>query len=142
MIFTREITLAWSILILAGTGTSWSTPSTPQADAEIRFERLDVNIGGPLLQRLAHDLINEAYDRGFDVVVIDDVDLLLELEGLHVDLAPFQDGVEGLGADAVAGAERGEDAATGRDAPGDRFRRKMLATFCRARRSNGSQVSR
>ena len=50
-----------------------------------------------------------------------DVDLLLEVERGVVDVAALEDGLEGLRAHAVTGAQAGEDRAPGGDAKGDRL---------------------
>ena len=38
------------------------------ANAQIVLERLDVNVGRPLMDGFANDLVNELHDRGFRVV--------------------------------------------------------------------------
>ena len=80
------------------------------ADAQVVLERLDVNIGRALLERGAHDLVDEADHGRLGVFLVEDVDFLLQVERRVVDVAALQDRVEGFRADAVAGAQRGEDA--------------------------------
>ena len=40
------------------------------ADAEIVAEWLEVNIGGPLLESLAQNLIHELHDRGLGILAV------------------------------------------------------------------------
>ncbi len=80
------------------------------ADAQVVLQRLDVNIGRAFVERRAHDLVDEADHGRLGIFLVEDVDFLLQIEGRVVDIAAFQDRVEGFRAHAVAGAQRGEDA--------------------------------
>ena len=117
MILMRETTLACSILIFDGTGTSCSTPSMRVADAQIVFQRLDVDIGRAFIERGAHDLVDEADDGGLGIVVVEDVDFLLHVEGGVVGIAALENGVEGFRADTVAGTESRQNRAPRGHAP-------------------------
>ena len=90
-------------------------------DAQIVLERLDVNVRRAFVEGRAHDLIDKADHGRLGILLVEDVDFLLQVERRVVDIAAFQDGVEGLRADAVAGTQRGEDGPAGGDAPGDRL---------------------
>jgi len=53
------------------------------ADAEVAFERLDMDVRGAFADGLAEDLIHEAHDRGF-LVVFEHGDFLAECVGFGV----------------------------------------------------------
>ena len=78
----------------------------PVADAEIRAERLDVDVRCALVERLADDLVDELDHGGFLVVVlVDDVGLVLAaFDLIVVEIAAFEDLLEGVRADPVKAA--------------------------------------
>ena len=121
MILMREMHAGLQHLDLRGHGHLVQHAVDAVADAQVVFQRLDVDVGRALVQRLAHDLVDEADDGRLGVLLVEDVDLLLQVERGVVDVAPLEDLVEGRRADAVTGAQRGQDVAARRHAPGDRL---------------------
>ena len=75
------------------------------ADAQIVFQRLDVDVSRALLERRAHDLVDETDDGRLGVVLVEDVDLLLQVESGIVDLAALEDRLECLRANAITGTQ-------------------------------------
>ncbi len=88
-------------------------------DAQVVLQRLHVNIGRAFVERLAHDLVDEADDGCLGIVFVQHAHFLLHIEAGVVDIASFQNRVEGFRTHAVAGPKRGQDAAPGRHAPRD-----------------------
>ena len=82
------------------------------ADAEVLAERLEMDVGGALLEALAEDLVHELHHRGLGIVLVHDVHLLLRAAG-DVVLAALEQFLEGLRADAVGFFEGFEQAAAG-----------------------------
>ncbi len=110
---------AWSSRMLGGTGTSWQHAVDAVADAQVVLQRLDVDVGGALLERLAEDLVDEVHHRGLLVVLVQHGDLLLHVIGTAVAVAAFEQFFKVLRAHAVALVQRFEDAPAGGQPPGD-----------------------
>ena len=94
----------------------------PVADPQIRAERLDVDVRRALVERFADDLVDEFDDAGlFVVVLVDDVGLVFAaFEVVVVEIATFENLLEGVRADAVKPAERVVQPLAGGHAPIDR----------------------
>ena len=90
-------------------------------DAQVILQRLDVNIRGAFLQRRTHDLVDEADHGGLRIFLVEDVDLLLQIEGGIIHIAALQDGLEGFRADAITGTESRQNGPSRRHAPSDRL---------------------
>ena len=93
----------------------------PVADPEIRAERLDVNIGRALVERLADDLVDELDHGGLLVVVlVDHVGLVFAaFEVVVVEIAAFEDLFKSIGPDTIQTPERLVEALAGGHAPVD-----------------------
>ena len=89
------------------------------ADAQVVFERFDVDVGGALLEGLAEDGIDEFDDGCFLVVFVEQVDLFLHVHEGGVVFAAGEDLLEGIGSDAVKFLDALKDAGARGHAPLD-----------------------
>ena len=71
------------------------------ADAEILAERFKVDVGRPLLETLAEDLVHELHDRGLAVLFVDDIDFLPGSAGFI--FAALDEFLEGVRTNPVGG---------------------------------------
>ena len=94
------------------------------ADAEVAFEGLDVDIGGAFDDGFADDLVDEFDDAGLGVVV-GDVEGGVLFEGF-VGAVVFEDFLEDIGTDAIGGAECAEELGAGGELPADFFAVELL----------------
>ena len=78
------------------------------ADPQVRAQRLDMNVGRTLVERLADDLVDEFDDaRLFIVVLVDDVGLVLTgIKVVVIKIAAFENLFKGVGTHAVEPSKR------------------------------------
>ncbi len=77
-------------------------------NAEVRAQRLDMDVGRALVEGLADDLIDEFDDaRLFIVILVDDICLVLAgIEVVIIEIAALEDLFKGIGTHAVKPTKR------------------------------------